>query len=306
MGSGLVLSIFPGLDVLAMGFEREGWTVVHGPDVLFGRDIREFHPPAGAFEGLIGGDPCQSHSALANLVRAKGLEPTFPDMSGEFERVVNEAQPRWFLRENVERAPDVAPHGYGVATFLLDNAWLDAGDGLGQEQSRRRRFWFGVRGLSEPPDLRRWLRAAALELPAAAQSVTSRAASVPVAIGGSGRVKRTAVTGAHTCHARPKNSHGERYTMPQMLSLQGLEPELLQHAPFTMAAKRKLVGNAVALPTAQALAVAVREAGAEVSKLRLAEALRTWRPDAPCSDCGARVLEFHRSGCPRLPAVLDR
>lgn len=89
----LVLSIFPGLDMLGMGFEQEGYCVVRGPDVLWGGDVRDFRPPKGAFAGLIGGDPCQSHSALANLVRAKGLEPSFPDMTDEFLRAQFRSEP---------------------------------------------------------------------------------------------------------------------------------------------------------------------------------------------------------------------
>ena len=132
--SQLVLSLFPGGGMLDYAFEIEGgFTVVRGPDPIWGGDIRSFHPPAGRFDGIIGGDPCQSHSSLANLVRAKGLEPSFPDMTPEYQRVVEEAQPAWFLRENVPGAPEIKPLGYAVRSFLLDN-WAS----LGQEQQRRR------------------------------------------------------------------------------------------------------------------------------------------------------------------------
>src|SRR2546430_12673163 len=36
--------------------------VVRGPDLLWGGDIRRFHPPAGKFDGVIGGPPCQLFS----------------------------------------------------------------------------------------------------------------------------------------------------------------------------------------------------------------------------------------------------
>ncbi|MDO8673082.1 MAG: hypothetical protein Q7O66_16865 [Dehalococcoidia bacterium] len=41
---GLVLSCFPGIGLLDMAFEREGYCVVRGPDVIFGslHDIRAF------------------------------------------------------------------------------------------------------------------------------------------------------------------------------------------------------------------------------------------------------------------------
>jgi hypothetical protein len=51
----LVLSIFPGIDGLGRAFEELGYCVVRGPDVLWGGDVRRFHPPAGVFAGVIGG-----------------------------------------------------------------------------------------------------------------------------------------------------------------------------------------------------------------------------------------------------------
>lgn len=257
----LVLSIFPGLDLFGMAFEGEGWCVVSGPDVCWGRDVRTFHPPAGVFDGIIGGDPCQSHSTLANLVRAKGLEPRFGDLTPEFQRVVEEAQPRWFLRENVRAAPDIAPEGYAVHSFLLCNSWLDSGNGFGEEQIRQRRFWFGVRGAEQPVDLRQWIQMAALGLPKASGVVAGHGE----APGTRGKMKRQvtekkrwhSVTGAHTCKERPKGGHGERYTLQDMLRLQGLPEDALDEAPFTMQGKRKLVGNGVAISTGRALARAV-------------------------------------------------
>jgi DNA (cytosine-5)-methyltransferase 1 len=55
----LVLSLFPGIGLLDRAFKAEGFTVVLGPDVLWGGDIREFRPPAGRFDGIIGGPPCR-------------------------------------------------------------------------------------------------------------------------------------------------------------------------------------------------------------------------------------------------------
>lgn len=43
----LILSLFPGIGLLDMAFEEEGFCVVRGPDLLWGGDIRRFHPPAG-------------------------------------------------------------------------------------------------------------------------------------------------------------------------------------------------------------------------------------------------------------------
>lgn len=189
----LVLSLFPGLELLDRAFREAGFCVVAGPDRLLGGDIRDFHVPRGRFDGVIGGSPCQSFSALANLVRAKGLEPRFGNLIPEFERVVVEAAPAWFLHENVPRAPVPKPEGYSVQDFVICNSAVEAEDGFGQEQERVRRFTFGVRACScgirlpvtsrpgsieaeicctcgsplAAPCLLKWIPRAALRLPAA-------------------------------------------------------------------------------------------------------------------------------------------
>src|SRR6185503_20744824 len=101
----LVLSLFPGIGLLDMAFEEAGFCVVRGPDLLWGGDVRAFHPPAGKFEGVIGGPPCQAFSRLVHIVRAKGQTPR-PNLIPEYERVVAEAAPAWFLMENVPEAPE--------------------------------------------------------------------------------------------------------------------------------------------------------------------------------------------------------
>lgn len=170
----LVLSLFPGIGLLDMAFEEEGFVVVRGPDVLWGGDIRSFHPPAGKFDGVIGGPPCQSFSSLVHLVRANGHEPRFGNLIPEFERCVAEAQPAWFLMENVPQAPEPVAAGYGVKSFLLDNSRLAGDDGFGQEQRRVRRFSFGLRGKpdSEVPSLMRWIDLAVWLLPEASETLT--------------------------------------------------------------------------------------------------------------------------------------
>src|SRR5262245_38871520 len=110
--SQLVLSLFPGIGLLDMAFEQEGFCVVRGPDVLWGGDIRRFHPPAGKFDGVIGGPPCQEFSSLSFINRHHGVKSRFGNLIPEFERVVREANPIWFLMENVERAPKPKLDGY--------------------------------------------------------------------------------------------------------------------------------------------------------------------------------------------------
>lgn len=97
--AGLVLSLFPGIDLLGLAFERAGFCVVRGPDILFGGDVRRFTAPAGVFDGVIGGPPCQAHSNAGHIMGSKAQ-----DLIGEFVRVVDEAQPKWVVMENVRGA----------------------------------------------------------------------------------------------------------------------------------------------------------------------------------------------------------
>ena len=104
----LVLSLFPGIDLLGRGFEEAGYCVVRGPDLLWGGDIRQFSPPSGVFEGLIAGPPCQEFSvAFQGEVAGYGVE-----MLAEFKRVVLDARPIWYLMENVPGCPNIFVDGY--------------------------------------------------------------------------------------------------------------------------------------------------------------------------------------------------
>lgn len=141
----LILSLFPGIDLLGRGFELEGYCVVRGPDLLWGGDVRTFHPPAGCVHGVIAGSPCQDFSA------ERRAAPTGDGvaMLYEFVRVVAEAAPDWFLLENVPRVPDVEIAGYSVQRFDLNARECE------MRQSRLRHFQFGSRaGLVLIPERR--------------------------------------------------------------------------------------------------------------------------------------------------------
>lgn len=106
----LLLSLFPGIDLLGMAFEAEGFTVVRGPDTLWGGDIRRFTAPRGVFEGIIAGSPCQDFSkARRTPPSGEGME-----LLGHFHRCVTEARPHWFVLENVPGVPPVRIEGYTV------------------------------------------------------------------------------------------------------------------------------------------------------------------------------------------------
>jgi hypothetical protein len=220
----LVLSLFPGIGLLDMAFELEGFCVVRGPDVLWGGDVRRFHPPRGKFDGVFGGPPCQAFSSLVHLVRAGGREPRFGNLIPEFERCVVEAEPQWFLMENVRAAPEPAIPGYGCKSFLFDNSWLPASeDGIfGSEQRRVRRITFGLRGVADcdVPSLMRWIDVATFLLPDGEGTLTqwsvnndkeikrrvpavlTASCEIPVAIGGSGKLKRSRRTVTGGAHSR--------------------------------------------------------------------------------------------------------
>lgn len=136
--SQLVLSLFPGADLLGRAFEAVGFTVVRGPDVLWGGDVHSFHVPAGKFDGVIGGPPCQTFSRASGISGTKAV-----NLIPEYLRLVQEAHPKWAVMENVEGAIPAGPDW--PYTILED---FDCGGATG----RKRPFWFyGIAPVAEPP-----------------------------------------------------------------------------------------------------------------------------------------------------------
>lgn len=133
--SHLILSLFPGAGLLDHGFGEAGYCVVRGPDTLLGQRIEDFHFVPGYVTGIIGGPPCQDFS------RARRRPPSGygARMLAEYSRVVIEAQPAWWLMENVPQVPDVHIAGYVTQRFNVF-AWE-----FGCRQSRNRSFQFGSR-----------------------------------------------------------------------------------------------------------------------------------------------------------------
>lgn len=253
--NGLVLSLFPGIGLLDMAFEQEGFCIVRGPDVLWGGDIRRFHPPTGTFDGVIGGPPCQCFSRLARMVRHNGYEPKFGNLIPEFERVVTEAAPRWFVMENVPEAPvpsNVSRDGaelYRIETFVLNNRHCYAEDGQPAIQHRLRRWSWGYRGAHNPL----CLDLAALENIDFAYAATG-GSSRPIALGGSGKPKRYRDgKGSMSRNAKSAAAFSE------IRRKQGL-PDDYELPGFTVEAKCKALGNGVPLPMGRAIAQAVRGA----------------------------------------------
>jgi DNA (cytosine-5)-methyltransferase 1 len=238
----LVLSLFPGIGLLDMAFEEEGFCVVRGPDLLWGGDIKRFHPPAGRFDGVIGGPPCQAFSRLRHLVEHNGYKVA-ANLIPEFERVVGESVARWFLMENVPAAPEPSVPGYTRTSRTFNNRWT------GAAQHRMRRFTFGSRDHVQLFDLApedALLESATWE-PAVLASGGQR--GEPVAIGGSGKRK---VKAKHL-------GYKTRTYAAAAAAAQGL-PTDFDLPPFTTAGKIKAIGNGVPLPMGRAVARAVKRA----------------------------------------------
>ena len=245
----IVLSLFPGIGLLDMAFEEEGFCVVRGPDLLWGGDIRRFHPPAGRFDGVIGGPPCQAFSQLRFIVAANGYE-TAPNLIPEYERCVAEACPAWFLMENVPAAPEPNVPGYRVHDVILSDLWV------GGVTQRERRFSFGTRD-----GQRLHVETLALHPIDAEPAVTCDMRRRPVALGGSGKPKRRPnESGGRTSSLN--RGHGAE-PIDRMAYLQGapdLLAQLREHGAFTTKALKTGFGNGVPLPMGRAVARAIKVA----------------------------------------------
>jgi DNA (cytosine-5)-methyltransferase 1 len=227
--SELVLSLFPGVGLLDMAFEEEGFCVVRGPDLLWGGDIKNFHPPRGKFNGVIGGPPCQAFSRLRHMVEASG-NVTAPNLIPEFDRCVSDAAPQWFLMENVPEAPEpgLGRFAYTKTSIVIRDVWV------GGVTNRLRRFTFG--DIYNRPF-----------------NILTEALH-PEGAG-------TVVAGHGLAPGQRDKANGET-VMPleRMCELQGLPPNFLSDAPFTVHGKRKCIGNGVPLPMGRAVARAVKAA----------------------------------------------
>jgi len=232
----LVLSLFPGIGLLDRAFELEGFCVVRGPDLLWGGDVRTFAPPADKFDGIIGGPPCQEFSPLAAIARARGYRVR-PNVIPEFERLIAATRPRWFVMENVRRAPLPTVGGYVVRAYLLNNLWF------GGIQHRVRRISFGTRdGLTLP------LEADALMPSDQRTALLTRGA-------------RRWMDRKSADTTRPRRVCAyETLSIAESLERQGLPPNFFEHSPLTLDGKKRALGNGVPLPLGRAVARAVKQA----------------------------------------------
>ena len=212
-----------------------------------------------------------------------------------FERVVFEAQPQWFVMENVPDAPIPHVEGYETWGTIVRDKWV------GGVQPRPRRFSFGTRD-GRPLDIewaalmrpeaqgflatiasdsgiayeekRRALTIVAGHGPLAGISVIRDSRRIPVKLGGSGRVKRsiggdpripssrdTARSKEHSAGVLP--SSGSVLSIEDACEAMGLPRDFTAEMPFTMAGKRSIIGNGVPMAMGRAIAKAVKRATKE-------------------------------------------
>lgn len=239
--SQLVLSLFPGIGLLDTAFEEEGFCVVRGPDLLWGGDIRRFHPPAGKFDGVIGGPPCQMFSRFRYVNPKCGQK--HGNLIPEFERCVQEARPAWFVMENVPDAPSPSIEGYQVKQHLICDVWV------GGDTMRKRMFSFGTWQSLDCLKLEiDWLP---LHRPDPELSAYASGGNrpVPMKMNANGKIKLSAAKnmGWKTAAAAAENA-----------LKQGLPADFLSESPFTAAGKCKVIGNGVPMAMGRAIAKAVK------------------------------------------------
>lgn len=216
-----VLSIFTGAGLLDRGFEQAGFCCVSAGDILWGRDVRDFAPARHMFVGVIGGSPCQDFS------KARRSPPTGNGvaMLRQFARIVDAAQPEWFLLENVPAVPDILPFldERGATGWHVQRLNLNASE-CGVAQNRLRCFQFGNRDR------------AGLVIPRS--DTPDEVASCAMA--SEGKKKLTS-----------------RRSWPEFCELQGL-PRDFTLPGWSQGMRYKIVGNGVPVPMARVVATAIK------------------------------------------------
>lgn len=157
------LSLFDGISCGRVAIERVGlpvseyhaWEINENaiqisrnnyPDIKRHGDVTttDFSKYCGC-DLLMGGSPCQGFSSSG-----KGLNFDDPRsrLFFEFIRAIKEAEPRYFLLENVNmRAAwrDTITEYIGVEPILINSALVSA-------QNRERLYWTNIPGVTQPPD----------------------------------------------------------------------------------------------------------------------------------------------------------
>lgn len=234
----LVLSLFPGADLFGEAFEKEGFCVVRGPELLLGQDICTWSAIEGKFDIVIGGPPCKAFSSVGRWKKSS-QENLIP----QFERIVVEADPDIFVMENVPQAPTAHVEGYAIQNLMIN------AHHYGANQNRIRKFTFGYR---HDGGLESWPFHVEDPLPVHRRTPDP----FPTVIASEGKFPTD-------CAGRKKL--GRRLTIHEACELQGVpekaDMKFLQrgtHMPFKVEFTYVLIGNGVEMNTGRVVARTVR------------------------------------------------
>ena len=159
-----VLSLFDGICCGHLALERAGIkidsydayeieknaikaTETNFPDVIQHGDvtIEDFTKYKGKIDLLIGGSPCTNLSMAGN---SQGLKGSQSKLFYEYARAIKEAQPKYFLLENVimkKEWEDIITNILGVEPIEINSSLVSA-------QNRRRLYWTNIPNVTLPED----------------------------------------------------------------------------------------------------------------------------------------------------------
>lgn len=159
-----VLSLFDGICCGHLALERAGIkidsydayeieknaikaTETNFPDVVHHGDvtIEDFTKYKGKIDLLIGGSPCTNLSMAGN---GQGLKGSQSKLFYEYARAIKEAQPKYFLLENVimkKEWEDIITNILGVEPIEINSSLVSA-------QNRRRLYWTNIPNVTLPED----------------------------------------------------------------------------------------------------------------------------------------------------------
>ena len=157
-----VLSLFDGISCARVSLDRVGLPVAsytaceieknaikvsakNYPDIIRAGSVVGYTP--GKVDLLIGGSPCQDLS-IAKKGR-KGLDGDRSGLFWEYLRIKKEADPTWFILENVASMPkadrDIITKEMGVEPIMINASLVSA-------QCRKRLFWTNIPNVVLPVD----------------------------------------------------------------------------------------------------------------------------------------------------------
>ena len=159
-----ILSLFDGICCGHLALERAGIkidsydayeieknaikaTETNFPDVVQHGDvtIEDFTKYKGKIDLLIGGSPCTNLSMAGN---GQGLKGSQSKLFYEYARAIKEAQPKYFLLENVimkKEWEDIITNILGVEPIEINSSLVSA-------QNRRRLYWTNIPNVTLPED----------------------------------------------------------------------------------------------------------------------------------------------------------